>query len=133
MAEKKEAVKKETVKTTQPDVNAIIDDHVAKAQVALHEFMSFNQEQVDHIVHEMALAALDKHMKLAKLAVEETKRGIYEDKIIKNLYASEYIWHAIKNKMCIRDRYWAGSTLLTIRSALLLQLPKNLLCRKQSK
>lgn len=97
MAEKKEAVKKETVKTTQPDVNAIIDDHVAKAQVALHEFMSFNQEQVDHIVHEMALAALDKHMKLAKLAVEETKRGIYEDKIIKNLYASEYIWHAIKN------------------------------------
>ena len=68
MAEKKEAVKKEQ----QPDVKAIIDDHVAKAQVALHEFMKLDQEQVDHIVHEMALAALDKHMKLAKLAVEET-------------------------------------------------------------
>ncbi len=95
MAEKKEAVKKDA--QPQVDVTAVINDHVAKAQVALHEFMKLDQEQVDHIVHEMALAALDNHMKLAKLAVEETKRGIYEDKIIKNLYASEYIWHAIKN------------------------------------
>ncbi len=79
------------------DVNAMIDQLVANAQKALEEYMKMNQEQVDHIVHEMALAGLDKHMKLAKLAVEETGRGVFEDKIIKNLYATEYIWHAIKN------------------------------------
>ncbi len=98
MAEKKEApVKKEQ----QIDVAAVINDHVQKAQTALHEFMKLDQEQVDHIVHEMALAALDNHMKLAKLAVEETQRGVYEDKIIKNLYASEYIWHSIKSQKTV--------------------------------
>nr|ABC68522.1 alcohol/acetaldehyde dehydrogenase [Ethanoligenens harbinense] len=80
----------------KPDVKQMIDELVAKAQKALDEFSTFNQEQVDKIVHAMALAALDKHMYLAKLAVEETGRGIYEDKITKNLYASEYIWHDIK-------------------------------------
>ena len=57
----------------------------------------FTQEQVDHIVHQMAMAALDQHMPLAKMAVEETGRGIYEDKAIKNMYASEYIWNNIKH------------------------------------
>lgn len=57
---------------------------------------NFTQEQVDHIVHQAAIAALDKHMYLAKLAVDETGRGIYEDKAIKNIYASEYIWNSIK-------------------------------------
>ncbi|MGX7713699.1 bifunctional acetaldehyde-CoA/alcohol dehydrogenase, partial [Enterococcus faecium] len=50
-----------------------------------------------HIVHQMAMAALDQHMPLAKMAVEETGRGIYEDKAIKNMYASEYIWNNIKH------------------------------------
>lgn len=45
----------------------------------------------------MAMAALDQHMPLAKMAVEETGRGIYEDKAIKNMYASEYIWNNIKH------------------------------------
>ena len=44
----------------------------------------------------MALAGLANHMRLARLAVEETKRGVYEDKIVKNLFASEYIYHSIK-------------------------------------
>lgn len=42
-----------------------------------------DQEQVDKIVKAMTLAGLDKHMELAKLAVEETGRGVYEDKITK--------------------------------------------------
>ena len=45
----------------------------------------------------MALAGLDQHMVLAKLAVEETGRGVYEDKITKNIFATEYIYHSIKN------------------------------------
>ena len=63
--------------------------------------MSLNQQQVDHIVHQMALAGLDNHMKLAKMAVEETKRGVCEDKIIKNIFATEYIWHSIKDEKTV--------------------------------
>ncbi|AQP54699.1 bifunctional acetaldehyde-CoA/alcohol dehydrogenase [Vagococcus penaei] len=64
---------------------------------ALAAMELLNQEQVDHIVAAMALAAIDQHMPLAKLAVEETGRGVYEDKSIKNMYASESIWNNIKN------------------------------------
>lgn len=78
------------------DVNAMIDHLVANAQKALEEYMKLDQEQVDKIVHAMALAGLDNHMPLAKLAYEETGRGVMEDKIIKNMFASEYIWHDIK-------------------------------------
>ena len=49
----------------------------------------------------MSLAAADQHMVLAKLAHEETGRGIYEDKAIKNLYASEYIWNSIKDNKTV--------------------------------
>ena len=73
-----------------------VDELVQKALVALEEMRKLNQEQVDYIVHQAAIAALDKHMYLAKLAVDETGRGIYEDKAIKNIYASEYIWNSIK-------------------------------------
>ncbi|GKU83344.1 bifunctional acetaldehyde-CoA/alcohol dehydrogenase [Niallia sp. NCCP-28] len=78
------------------DVNAIIDEIAAKGKKALEEFYDLNQEQVDQIVKEMALAGLDKHMYLAKLAVEETGRGVYEDKIIKNIFSTEYIYHNVK-------------------------------------
>ncbi|OXM85648.1 bifunctional acetaldehyde-CoA/alcohol dehydrogenase [Paenibacillus rigui] len=87
-------VKLETAGGTpaQEEVNRLVD----KAKKALQAFMQLNQEQVDAIVQQMALAGLDRHMPLAKLAVEETGRGVYEDKITKNLFASEYIYHSIK-------------------------------------
>ncbi|MGX7196854.1 bifunctional acetaldehyde-CoA/alcohol dehydrogenase [Enterococcus olivae] len=83
------------------DVSVMIDDLAVKANVALKEMEEFDQEKVDHIVHEMAMAALDQHMPLAKMAVEETGRGVYEDKAIKNMYASEYIWNNIKNNKTV--------------------------------
>ncbi|MFC3801829.1 bifunctional acetaldehyde-CoA/alcohol dehydrogenase [Cohnella sp. GCM10012308] len=67
-----------------------------RANKALEAYMRLNQEQVDRIVQAMALAGLDQHMPLAKLAVEETGRGVYEDKITKNIFATEYIYHSIK-------------------------------------
>ena len=88
-------VKKE--KTETVDVSSMIDELATKANVALKAMEDFTQEQVDHIVHQMPMAALDQHMPLAKMAVEETGRGIYEDKAIKNMYASEYIWNNIKH------------------------------------
>ena len=78
------------------DVQTVIDELATKGVEALDAMANFTQEQVDHIVHQAAIAALDKHMYLAKLAVDETGRGIYEDKAIKNIYASEYIWNSIK-------------------------------------
>ncbi|MBS6273271.1 MAG: bifunctional acetaldehyde-CoA/alcohol dehydrogenase [Streptococcus salivarius] len=78
------------------DVQTVIDELATKGVEALDAMTNFTQEQVDHIVHQAAIAALDKHMYLAKLAVDETGRGIYEDKAIKNMYASEYIWNSIK-------------------------------------
>ena len=78
------------------NVQEMIDSLVSKAQKALDEYMKLDQEQINKIVHAMALAALEEHMFLAKKACEETGRGIVEDKIIKNIFASEYIWHSIK-------------------------------------
>ncbi|MBZ4645166.1 MAG: acetaldehyde dehydrogenase / alcohol dehydrogenase [Petroclostridium sp.] len=84
-----ETTKEETVKQT-------IDNLVSRAQTALNKFMELDQEQVDNIVKAMAMAGLDQHMRLAKMAVEETGRGVYEDKITKNIFATEYIYHSIK-------------------------------------
>ena len=90
------ATEKLATEKKQVDVGKMIDGLVSKAQTALEEYMKLDQEQVDKIVHAMALAGLDNHMLLAKMAFEETGRGVVEDKIIKNIFATEYIWHSIK-------------------------------------
>ena len=73
-----------------------IDALIKRAKVASNEYMKIDQETVDNITKRMAMAGLENHMKLAKMAVEETGRGIYEDKITKNMFASEYVYHSIK-------------------------------------
>lgn len=73
-----------------------INTLVEKARSAADRFLKFDQEQVDAIVKAMALAGLDRHMELAGMAVEETGRGIYEDKITKNMFATESVYHSIK-------------------------------------
>ena len=81
---------KEKVQTVDPveEVNTL----VSKALVALDEFKKIeDQEKIDAIVQAAAVAALEAHGPLAVAAVEETGRGVIEDKAIKNLYACEYI------------------------------------------
>lgn len=78
------------------DVSKMIDTLVKNAETALEGYMKLNQEQVDKLVHEMTLAGVDNHMYLASEAVKETGRGVLEDKVIKNIFATEYIWHSIK-------------------------------------
>lgn len=92
------AVKNEAAKTAEAQQTAeqYIQTLIDKANVAQKAFMDMTQEQIDGIVQAMALAGLDKHMYLAKKAVEETGRGVYEDKITKNIFATEYIYHNIK-------------------------------------
>lgn len=80
----------------QPSPKEHVDSLVKKALVALDDFLLLDQETIDNIVHEMALAGLAKQQTLARMAIEETKRGIYEDKITKNIFATEYVWHSIK-------------------------------------
>ncbi|TKC16363.1 bifunctional acetaldehyde-CoA/alcohol dehydrogenase [Robertmurraya kyonggiensis] len=89
------AIKEKTL-TTDNTVTEMINRLVENGRQALKEFNDFDQEMVDDIVKQMALAGLDKHMPLAKLAVEETGRGVYEDKIIKNMFSTEYVYHNIK-------------------------------------
>ncbi len=78
------------------DPKVVIDELVAKAKVALDAYMKLNQEQIDEITKAMALAGLSAQMELARMAVEETGRGIFEDKVTKNIFSTEYIWHSIK-------------------------------------
>lgn len=81
---------KEKLQTVDPveEVNTL----VSKALVALEEFKKIeDQEKIDAIVQAAAVAALEAHGPLAVAAVEETGRGVVEDKAIKNLYACEYI------------------------------------------
>ncbi len=87
---------KNDTKENTNNAKQAVDNLVLKAKKALENFNGFSQEQIDSIVKAMAMAGLNEHMRLAKMAVEETGRGVYEDKIIKNIFATEYIYHNIK-------------------------------------
>ena len=108
--------KKETVAGT----NTILVDSVESLEARLkelrkaqEEFATFSQEKVDEIFRAAAIAANKQRIPLAKMAVEETGMGIVEDKVIKNNYASEYIYNAYKDtKTCdIIDRDEAFGTI----------------------
>lgn len=72
-----------------------------RVRAAQAKFATYTQEQVDKIFYAASLAANKMRIPLAKMAVEETGMGIVEDKVIKNHYASEYIYNAYKNtKTC---------------------------------
>ena len=70
---------------------------IKEIKLAQKKFATYSQEQVDQIFKCAAIAANQSRIKLAKLAVEETGMGIVEDKVIKNHYASEYIYNAYRN------------------------------------
>ncbi len=92
-------VKKETAELTdkKSPIEVAINEMTIKGKKALATLETMNQEQIDHICHQMAIAGLNEHMLLAKMAVDETGRGIYEDKCIKNMFATESIWNTIKH------------------------------------
>ena len=77
-------------------IEEMIDSLVERAKKASEEYLKLDQETVNNITKAMSMAGLENHMKLAKMAVEETGRGIYEDKITKNMFATEYVYHSIK-------------------------------------
>ncbi|MFC7306947.1 bifunctional acetaldehyde-CoA/alcohol dehydrogenase [Streptomyces monticola] len=74
----------------------MVDGLVQGALKSLDLFETYDQEQVDHIVKKASLAALSRHGELAKLAVEETGRGLFEDKAVKNLFACEHVVNSMR-------------------------------------
>ncbi|WP_117281504.1 bifunctional acetaldehyde-CoA/alcohol dehydrogenase [Streptococcus intermedius] len=87
MADKKTVAKEDKVLAAQKHV----DELVQKGLVALEEMRKLDQEQVDYIVAKASVAALDAHGQLALHALEETGRGVFEDKATKNLFACEHV------------------------------------------
>ncbi|MER6185870.1 bifunctional acetaldehyde-CoA/alcohol dehydrogenase [Streptomyces sp. NPDC001652] len=79
-----------------PSVTDIaVDQLVTHGLKALADYEDLSQEQVDHIVKKASVAALDQHTALARLAVEETGRGVFEDKAAKNMFACEHVTHSM--------------------------------------
>lgn len=87
---------KEVKQVKETTVEEMVDSLVLKATKAKEAMLDLNQEAVDKIVAAMAKAGLDKHIELAQLAIEETQRGVFEDKVTKNIFATEYIYNSIK-------------------------------------
>ncbi|MFF5308153.1 bifunctional acetaldehyde-CoA/alcohol dehydrogenase [Streptomyces massasporeus] len=87
---------KDRVGTDAPSDTAVaVDRLVTDGLKALADYEALSQEQVDHIVKKASVAALDQHTALARLAVEETGRGVFEDKAAKNMFACEHVTHSM--------------------------------------
>ena len=82
---------------TERDPKAVADDMVAQARQAAAIFTQYDQEQVDAIVAAAAKAGAARRIELARMACEETGMGVFEDKVIKNLFATEYIYNDIRD------------------------------------
>lgn len=78
-----------------------VDQLVARGQAALAAFGHFDQDQINYIVKKASVAALDQHGHLAKLAVDETGRGVFEDKATKNLFACEHVVNHMRHEKTV--------------------------------
>ena len=76
-----------------------------KAREAYKLYSTFSQSEVDKIFKKAALVANENRILLAKMACEETKKGVVEDKVIKNHYASEVIYNSYKNLQTVGTFY----------------------------
>lgn len=80
---------------------AYLESLVSQARIAAAVFTQFTQEDVDRVVKAMVLAGLEQAQYLARLAVEETRLGVMEDKVIKNMVACEFVYNHIKDKRTV--------------------------------
>ena len=94
MTDKKQ---KNPARSVEKNEQVLLDAIVRKVQKAQRIFASYTQPQVDKIFRAAAIAAAQNRIPLAKLAVEETGMGVMEDKVIKNQFASEYIYNQYKD------------------------------------
>src|SRR5579859_1650632 len=90
-----------TAESLSPERISYLEGLVSQAKVAAAVFTQFSQQDVDRIVKAMVLAGLEKAQHLARLAVEETRLGVMEDKVIKNMVASEFVYNYVKDKRTV--------------------------------
>ncbi len=83
------------VTNAAPSIAEAIDALVANAQKALDAYSAFTQDDVNLLVKKASVAALNQHGALAQLAVNETGRGVFEDKAVKNIFACEHVTHSM--------------------------------------
>ena len=100
MAEKR--AKSQATAVMEPERQGPSDEErlnalIAQVQEAQKRYSQFTQEQVDHIFHTAAMAANTHRIRLAKLAADETCMGVAEDKVIKNHFASEFVYNKFKD------------------------------------
>lgn len=93
-----------SAKPTEEELNETfpqVDELMIKARRAAAIFTQYSQKQVDDIVYAVTRAALSHSREFAKLAAEETRMGVFEDKVLKNLVASEFLYYQIKDKKTV--------------------------------
>ena len=91
----------QTEEEKKKQIYDVVDNLVKRSHVALDQMANFTQEQVDKICEAVATAGEQNAYPLAKMAVEETKRGVVEDKTTKNMYASENIWNSLRHEKTV--------------------------------
>ncbi len=97
---KNEVMAEDAVKLTAERI-AYLEKLVSQAKSAAAEFRRFTQKDVDHIVRHMVLAGIANAEHLARLAIEETKLGVLEDKVIKNMVATEFVYDYVREKRTV--------------------------------
>jgi len=88
-------------KSLSPERMAYLEGLIAQARSAAAVFTQFTQEDVDRIVKPMVLAGLQQAQYLARLAIEETRLGVLEDKALKNMVATEFVYNYVKDKRTV--------------------------------
>lgn len=83
------------------DEKEFIASLIRKAGSAQREYEKFNQQQVDSVVREIGKVVFDNAVELAKMAIDETRMGVLEDKIKKNQAKARIIWNSLKNKKSV--------------------------------
>src|SRR5688572_7053121 len=84
-----------------PSLAERLDGYVDRAQAAATSFRKLGQEEVDRIVWAMVVAGLRNAVELAQLAMEETGFGVFEDKVVKNYIATEFLYDYLKDKRSV--------------------------------
>ncbi len=80
---------------------AYLEGLVSQAKTAAAAFRQFTQEDVDRIVKAMVLVGIENAPRLAQMAIEETRLGVLEDKILKNMVATEFVYNYVKDKRTV--------------------------------
>ena len=92
---------RQPLKPVSAERKTYLDELVENAKMAAGEFAQFSQEQVDSVVRAMVMAGVRNAKRLARLAVDESKLGVFEDKVLKNFVATEFVWNHIKDKRTV--------------------------------